>query len=412
MAAKRTHAEKVHGLFQDLDVSVDSDQNWQQALLMLLESYHVNVTSLDTPIPIDDYLDKSSGYQSAHSFPACYPPRQIVYCTYTLIDFVKCSWLQEVSTVYKIEPNIQCIRGESLYRCLDDVNKDVADVVLVDQNARIKSENEFNLTSLLYEYSSEFSKNYVTIAVVKASSNIKTFEELRDKTACFPSHEGASFYSVSEHFQKSKLIESSCSKSVENFFSSRSCFGADNCHKNYGGDKGAFECLKDFGDVAFMNMETFQNLTPANQRDYRVLCPSENSDSRLFKRSSDPCYLSWTSHGTLLINKSKNQLRRNEIINTLKSMDVHFGKYKFKSGNIPFTLFGKFDDKTDVLFKDSTDNFLTNYEIIHKSKFERNLEDFYERLQRKPPQCSMANYLNANSAVILIVTILFVRYLS
>ena len=172
LAAKRQHAQRVQDLFRELDVSSE----WQQALLQLLESYHVNITSLDFPITIDDYLDKSSGYQSAHSFPACYPPRQIVYCTTTLIEFSKCSWLQEVSTVYGIEPNLQCIRGESVYRCLDDVSKNVADLVLVDQDARLKSEKKFNLTSILYEFSTEFEKNYVTVAVVKASSSINKFE--------------------------------------------------------------------------------------------------------------------------------------------------------------------------------------------------------------------------------------------
>jgi Transferrin len=241
---------------------MDSSSEWKQALLMLLESYYVNITSLNSPIPIDDYLDKSSGYQSAHSFPACYPPRQIVYCTYSLIDFVKCSWLQEISTVYKIEPNIQCIRGESRFRCLDDVNKNIADVVLVDQDARIKSETEFNLTSLLFEFSSEFENNYVTVAVVKASSNIKNFEDLRGKTACFPSLDGASFYAIMENLQESKLIErNNCTNSVVNFFSPRSCYGKDNCREKYGNDKGALECLKEFGDVAFMNLATFQNLT-------------------------------------------------------------------------------------------------------------------------------------------------------
>jgi hypothetical protein len=62
-----------------------------------------------------------------------------------------------------------------VYRCLDDVAKDVADLVLVDQDSRLKSEREFNLTSILYEFSSEFSQNYVTIAVVKASSRITEF---------------------------------------------------------------------------------------------------------------------------------------------------------------------------------------------------------------------------------------------
>lgn len=158
-------------MFRDIDPSVD----WQQAMLQLLESYHVNISSLDFPITIDDYLDKSSGYQSAHSFPACYPPRQIVYCTTTLIDFAKCSWLQEVSTVFGIEPNLQCIRGESLFRCLDDVSKNVADLVLVDQDERLRNQKHFNLTSLLYEFSMNLEQNYVTIAVVKESSGINSF---------------------------------------------------------------------------------------------------------------------------------------------------------------------------------------------------------------------------------------------
>lgn len=62
-----------------------------------------------------------------------------------------------------------------MYRCLDDVAKDVADVVLVDQDARLRSEKDFNLTSLLYEFSTEFEQNYVTVAVVKTSSSINTF---------------------------------------------------------------------------------------------------------------------------------------------------------------------------------------------------------------------------------------------
>lgn len=171
LAAKRSHAQKVQDLFRSIDPSVE----WQQSLLQLLESYHVNISSLDFPIPIEDYLDKSAGYQSAHSFPACYPPRQIVYCTTTLIEFSKCSWLQEVSTVYGIEPNLQCIRGENMYRCLDDVAKNVADLVLVDQDARLQSERDFDLTTVLHEFTSDFEQNYVTVAVVKASSSIKTF---------------------------------------------------------------------------------------------------------------------------------------------------------------------------------------------------------------------------------------------
>lgn len=174
IAAKRTHAAKVHDLFDSLRRT--GEDNWETALLMLLESYHVNISSLHNSIPIDDYLDHAEGFQSAYSFPSCNPPRSIVYCTTSIVDFVKCSWLQEASQVYGVEPNIRCIRGEHIYRCLDDVAHQTADAVLVDQDFRLRAEEEYNLTAILHEYSTEFINNYVTVAVVKANSDIKSFD--------------------------------------------------------------------------------------------------------------------------------------------------------------------------------------------------------------------------------------------
>ncbi len=83
-------------------------------------------------------------------------------------------------------------------------------------------------------------------------------------------------------------------------------------------------------------------------------------------------------------------------------MDAHFGKYKFKSGNIPFTLFGTFDDKTNVLFKDTTDSLKTEFEIVHKSKFERNSEEFYKKIRfQDPVECSLGNNLRKFNFLIL-----------
>lgn len=70
-----------------------------------------------------------------------------------------------------------------MYRCLDDVAKNVADLVLVDQDERLMSEKDFNLSSILYEFSSEFEENYVTVAVVKAGSSLKTFSGNFDDVA-------------------------------------------------------------------------------------------------------------------------------------------------------------------------------------------------------------------------------------
>ncbi|KAG5680182.1 hypothetical protein PVAND_009707 [Polypedilum vanderplanki] len=407
IAARRTHAEKIQEMFRDIDINKD----WQQALLMLLESYHVNISTLDIPMPIDDYLDKSSGYQSAHSFPACYPPRHIVYCTTSIIEFVKCSWLQEISTVYGIEPNLQCIRGESLFRCLDDVEKGIADVVRVDEEVRIKSERNFNLSPLLFEFSTDFESNHVTVAVVKKGSKIQSFLDIKGKTACFPSYEGSSFYSVMHELQQLKYIQDNCSKSIDNFFSPASCYGQENCRKEFSEDNGALKCLNEFGDIAFINLQTYKKLNDTNEN-LRVICPG-SFETKKYKRSSDICYLSWTSKGTLLINKSKTQLRRNEIISSLKSMDHYFGKYRFRAGDIPFTLFGPFDQKEDVLFRDSTDGFKTEYEIINYSKFDRSIESFYNKLLNDDShQCSSANSVIGIKIIFLVISAIIVKFLS
>lgn len=113
-----------------------------------------------------------------------------------------------------------------------------------------------------------------------------------------------------------------------------------------------------------------------NQKQFRVLCPFTRKSR--YMKGSDTCYLSWTSKGVLLTHRNKSPIRINEIVNTLKTMDNHFGKEKFRSGNIPFTMFGPFDQKSNILFRDNTDGLKTKYEFMKISNFERNLEGFYD----------------------------------
>jgi len=174
IASKRSEAENVQTLLDNL--SHEDEESWQNALLNLIETYHVNVTSLDMAVPVDDFLDQAVGFQSAYSFPSCNPPRSIIFCTTSLIQHAKCSWLQEASSVFGIEPNLQCIRAEHLDRCLDDTKHKVADIVLVDQNERVKAQRDYFLKPLLYEYSTQLSDRYVVLAVVNAESKIHNFD--------------------------------------------------------------------------------------------------------------------------------------------------------------------------------------------------------------------------------------------
>jgi hypothetical protein len=127
------------------------------------------------------------------------------------------------------------------------------------------------------------------------------------------------------------------------------------------------------------------------------------------------CHLSWTSNGVLMTGKHKSQIRINEIINTLKTMDYHFGKKKFRSGNIPFTMFGEFDQKKNILFKDKTDLLKTKYELMKVTNFPRNIENYLEYLLNNFQQCtnssSTLKSLYTIATVLILCGIYSVEYL-
>ncbi|KAG4072720.1 hypothetical protein HA402_001832 [Bradysia odoriphaga] len=381
VAAQPKHAAEIQSMLTN--INHDNQNSWQNALLSLLESYHVNVTTLDRSIPIDDYLDQAIGFQSAYSFATCSPPRSIIYCTTSLIQHYKCSWLQEASSVYGIEPNIQCIRTESMQRCMDDTKHKVADVVLVDQDERLNAEREYHLKPLLYEFSSEFYERYVVLAVIKDGSRINDFSDLKGKRACFPNFEGAAYLSVLETLWNYSLVEKSCPHHVNlaNYFSTDSCIWDDKhtCNDRYFGEMGALRCLADgVGDVAFISSGTFKSFKDGSANStwqknlktesLKLLCPY----GRAAKPKDEYCFLNWTPRGHLMISNETESVRRNEIYNSFRDMDRLFGK-QYKSHTTPFTMFGPFDRKNNVMFRDNTDG-LRGLEELQKDKSFRLLD--------------------------------------
>lgn len=400
IAAKREHASTVQLLLEHLDYNNES--SWQSALLSILETYHVNIKQLDNTIPIDDYLDQAVGFSSAYSFPSCNPPRAIVYCTTSLIEHTKCSWLQEVAAVHGIEPNLQCIREMSLDRCMESVQHSASDVVFVDDSQRVKAERDYQLRTHLYEYAKQKSDRYTVVAVVKTDSDIYNFNDLYKKRACFPSFEGAAYLSVLETIRHMRGIndedESYSSDEVDDFFARGSCTWAPNsshCQADeYGGDEGALKCLKDNrGDVAFVDMAVFQQyigltdsvngMKPSinlNSTAYKLICPFGRD-----RRPDELCYLHWTSRGYLMINNQTKMLRKNEIYNALRDMDRWFGKY-YESHVLSFSMFGPFDRKNNIMFHDRTEA-LRGIVEMEKDRTPRFLEstfrDYVDSEQRR-----------------------------
>lgn len=365
VAAKREYASHIQLLLEHLDHNDES--SWQNALLNILETYHVNIKQLDNTIPITDYLEQAVGFTSAYSFPSCNPPRAIVYCTTSLVEHSKCSWLQEVASVYGIEPNLQCIRETDLDRCMENVAHRASDVVFVSENERIQAERMYHLKPILYEFAKQKNDRYTVVAVVKSNSDIYNFNDLYKKRACFPSFEGSAYISAKETIRHVRgiTIEDESSNELRDFFSENSCTWAPNtpeCNVKYAGDEGALRCLKDNrGDVAFLDMDVFQEFIGQTNSvngtkqsinttiDYKLICP--------FGRNPKPdefCYLHWASRGYIMINNQTKTLRNNEIYNALRDMDRLFGKY-YESHILPFSMYGVFDRKNNVMFHDRTE---------------------------------------------------------
>lgn len=380
------------------NINHDEENSWQNALLSLMETYHVNITSLDRSIPIDDYLDQAIGFQSAYSFPGCSPPRSIVLCTTSNVEHTKCSWLQEAASVYGIEPSLQCVKREKIETCMTDVQHNEADVVMADHDQLIPAEFDTELMPIMAEYASQIDAKYITVAVVKAGSGINSLADLRGKRACFPSFESAAYMSAWETVRNLSTSGSKghCeSNSLGHFFAASSCSSRkDNrCEEKYRGDVGALRCLVDGrGDVAFTELAVFQNFTKGKINEPWVLqvksislwCPFGHRP----KHEDEPCYLHWMAKSSVMVSRSIEPVRKLEIYNSLREMDKLFGK-QYKTNTIPLTMFGPFDQQLNVMFRDTTDGLRSEVEM------ER------DRLPRLLTSTKLQGYLKAKVACVV-----------
>ncbi|XP_005185368.1 transferrin [Musca domestica] len=380
IAARRSHAAQVQNLVTGLNH--DTPNSWQNALLSLLENFHVDIVPLDNVIPIDDYLDQAPAFQSAYSFPECNPPRSIVFCTTSIIQHIKCSWMQEASQVYGVQPNIQCVRSTNLDSCMDDIKFRAADVVLVDHEHRVQAQRDYNLKPVLFEFSQDMHERYVTIAVVHKDAKFETFADLKGAKACLPSFEGPAYLSVLEALHN----RTHTPMSMHKFFHRESCLwephSSHKCPQQYQGDEGALRCLAEKGDVAFLSSDIYKKYTVGNltsawlpqtqHKSFKVLCPyGGNARGSKFEY----CYLHWTTRGHIMTHDSS-PTRINEIHNSLRDIDALFGK-AYKSDTRPFTMYGIFDKKNDVIFRDQTDGLKGIYDL-KRDHNDRLMEEIFQ----------------------------------
>ncbi|XP_023309775.1 transferrin [Anoplophora glabripennis] len=361
VASRRSVAQEIQEIVSSLSPNVTG---WRQSVLKLLETSYTVVKKVDSVEPIESYLHRATGFLSANSFSGCHPPRTINICTTSIIENAKCAWMRESAAVYGLEPDLECIKADNTTHCMVALNQKAADIVMVPSDLVHRAEKEYNLTTLFYE-TVNVDEKYITVAVTKPESNIKTFADLRGKKACFPVYDGVAWNTVKKVLFDKQLIKNCpLEKEITNFFGPSCTPGLpDNlsgsmkktCQEDtFNGEFGALQCLSSgAGDVAFVSRNSIkkfvssENENSANSKlkieDFKILCESKTK----------PCHLSWAPLGQGMIRNNSTDLWKKDTLDVFLRLDNLFGK-SYQSLTTPFTMFGKYDGKSDLLFHDAT----------------------------------------------------------
>ncbi|GJQ77040.1 hypothetical protein Trydic_g23613 [Trypoxylus dichotomus] len=394
VAANRKYAVEIQKIVSN---ATHTPGSWQAALLDLLEiiGYHVDVYTLDGTQAVDSYLSLIPGYLNANSFTGCPQPRTVRVCTTSIPSQYKCGWMREAAAVHGLEPDIDCLKADNATHCMEAIQRNVADVVIVHPDYINIAKREYNLKTLFYEAVNDDGK-YLTVPVINRISKIETFADLKGKRACFPMYDGVAWNTVIHELSERKLI-STCpyEEAVANFFGD-SC--VPDIPQNYSklrklcppnvvrDDVGALDCVKNgVADVAFVSENSLRSyiLDKSNSKfDFRVLCEHE------------PCYQSWSPPAQAMVSHNTTSWRDKDVLDVFFEIDNLFGT-KFKGATRMFAMYGEFDGKHNVLFNDNTVRLQKTPRLRNYDKMPRE----YEELLTKIKPCIEVEYSSSTQFV-------------
>nr|CAD7405645.1 unnamed protein product [Timema cristinae] len=419
IVARKKHSQTIQKIVMSLNEA--QSHTWQWALLHLIESFNQAIVPLDSIMSLEDYLHQAPGFMSANTMAHCEPPRTVRLCVKSNAESAKCELMKEVAKALGIEPGLSCTLRSSTEECMKAVRYDSADVVITGPDVENRAHSVFELEPLVVEYSNKDSALYRSAAIVHASSAIKTFQDLQQKKACFTGYDTVGWNTAVNMLKNKDMLTKSCPfyKAVGEFFSEvcvpgmnvssdfkMSCPDSSGGENSFRGEEGAFKCLvTGMGDVAFINLDTVKQNTDGNNNetwavnlrstDFRSICAENNSNS--------DCYLSWATPGQVLVQSNISSMRREELYLTFLNLENYFGK-QMKQPSM-FQMFGKFDDRSNVLFTDASDR-LETLASLHR---EKDVKHNYEKMLAGLSPCSATI-----NSVIPLMTILptFLTFLS
>ncbi|CAH1175627.1 unnamed protein product [Phaedon cochleariae] len=412
VASGRSKANEVQQLVSSL-CHKDHD-TWRFSLLNLIQTSYSTLYQTPSVEPIESYLDRAEGFLSANSFSGCHPPRTIRICTTSIIETAKCSWLRESAAVYGIEPDLDCIKADNTSHCMLALNMGAADIVMVPSDVIYAAREKFNLKTLFYETVLDTEK-YLTVAVTRPGSDIKSLEDLRGAKACFPKYDGVAWNTMKQHLFAIGAIESCPLDGGMAEFFGPSCVPAfpdelgggrmkEKCQGDgFDGEFGALHCLSsEVGDVAFVSENSIRKFVADESEGNPGSRLSINDFEILCEGNSKSCHLSWATVGQAMVRGNSSDLWMKDTLDVFLQLDQLFGR-NYQSLTTPFTMYGRYNGKPDLLFHDETQNlrdvpFFKNTDQM--PRFFNNTFDIDQRCKKSSSTSYRASQLILISAIL------------
>ncbi|XP_034952143.1 transferrin-like [Chelonus insularis] len=360
-------------------------ESWKVALSRVIQEDGL-INYFSEPPSLRSYL--ITGREVELSEKSC--GKSIRWCTINKAEMNKCNWVMKEAELLGIEPKFTCEITNSTFECLQYISKNQSDIMAIDSNYGYLARRLYNLSTVLY-VETEKDKNSAVIAVIRERSKlIDNFSDLKDKTICFPDYGGIAWLSFINIVRNKKLIGDTCDypKAVAKLLSGACTPGINDTSRSevksdfdavsilcsacplekpnstcsadanvnmYYGDKGALECLKGPGDIAFIELK---NIIPQvrvkkiEPSEFRVLCKNESFAEYTGFNVDENCALSVTIDSEVIGRTNNSKVDSMDMTFALLKLEDWLG-YRAYSRRV-IRIYDSFLPYDDLLFKDST----------------------------------------------------------
>ncbi|XP_078420237.1 melanotransferrin [Cetorhinus maximus] len=366
----------------------------------------------------------------------CYSmPNILRWCTQSRGELLKCSDMAEAFNNKNLSPPIQCVSGDNPNDCMTKIKSKDIDAVTLDAGQIYTAGKLYGLVPAAAEsYTNDNdAASYYAVAVVKKSShNAFTIDQLKGKKSCHTGLARTAGWNIpiGTLIEKGDIKFNKCNigKGVSEFFSASCVPGANqpgypsslcelcigdaqgkskctfSAEERYSGYTGAFRCLEEVGDVAFVKHTTVVANTNGNNQepwavnlkssDYQLLCLN---GARAEVNQWKECNLALVPSHAVMVHPSTSITAVFDLLD--KGQDL-FGDDNNTNG---FKMFNSSAyGGNDLLFKDSTVRIIS---VGEKTTYEDWLGKRYlEAIKRI--ECSGAMIPSTRSSLCLLILML------